>query len=267
MAIRTMTFIDGGWMFHNKRHLLEAFDSPDFDVDYKKIPLLIREHLKKVTGSDIDNIRTNFFGSMPINKPDFNPSRQKAFYKYLREECFFEAEVFDIDYQNDDDLKPRDKSLNIAFASSIMGNAALNTFDVAAFIAGDPDYIPLIKRLRMLGKRILLVGLKDSMDTRLQSKIGMFDFPTLFLDENLEYLKLERNDHYRECMACGEAELTNWHGAEFYCSNCRENDNRMALRTCDSCGKVEETTWSENYYYCFECRESHRKTSTAPAIF
>jgi predicted RNA-binding Zn-ribbon protein involved in translation (DUF1610 family) len=264
MAIKTMLFIDGGWMFHNKKQLVEAFENDENDVDYKKFPTLVSNHLKKITNNNIDLVRTNFFGSIPVNKPEFNSSKQKSFYKYLKEDCFFETEVFEIDYQNDPELKPKDKSLNIALTSSVMGNAALDSFDVAAVIISDPGYIPMINRLRMLGKRILLIGLSNSTDVRLQSKQYLFDYPSLYLDEHIDFLKLERNEHYRECMSCGDAELTNWHGAEFYCSGCRENDNRANLRTCDSCGRVEETTWSESYYYCFDCRESHRKTQTSP---
>ena len=33
-------------------------------------------------------------------------SKQKAFYKYLKEECYFVTDIFEIDYQNDELLKP-----------------------------------------------------------------------------------------------------------------------------------------------------------------
>lgn len=267
MSVKTMLFIDGGWMFHNKKLLLESFDNEQSDVDYKKIPLLVKKHIEKVTGNSVDLVRTNFFGSIPVNKPDFNSNKQKSFYKYLKEDCYFETEVFDIDYQNDAEFKPKDKSLNIALSSSVMGNCALQTFDVAALIVSDPSYLPMVSRLRMLGKRVLLIGISTSLDTRLQSKAGYFDFPNLYLDEHLDFLKLERNEHYRECMSCGDSELTNWHGPEFYCTSCRENDTRANVRICDSCGKEEETTWTESYYYCYDCREAHRKDgSSAKAV-
>lgn len=258
-----MLFIDGGWMFHNKKILLDAFDSEEVDVDYKKIPLLVKKHVEEHTGCNADVVRTNFFGSIPVNKPDFNSNKQKSFYKYLKEDCFFETEVFEIDYQNDDDFKPKDKSLNIALASSAMGNVAIDSFDIAAFVISDTSYIPLINRIKALGKRVILVGIDNGVDVRLQNRKTIFDLPNLYLDHNLPFIKLERNEHYRACMNCQAEELTNWHGAEFYCENCRENDNRANLRVCDSCGKEEETTWSESYYYCFDCREAHRKTSTS----
>ena len=60
-------------------------------------------------------------------------------------------------------------------------------------------------------------------------------------------------------MSCGKEEMTNWHGTDFYCSDCRDNDTRAQIRTCNNCNKEEETTWTEPYYYCFDCRESYRK--------
>lgn len=254
-----MVFIDGSWMFHNKKHLVEACGAEDYDIDYKKIPLVIQDHLYDYMTLDVDIVRTHFFGSMPVNKPAFNPAKQKAFYKYLKEECLFNTEVFETDYQDDPEAKPKEKALSIALTASMMANAAGNIYDIAAFIAGDPDYIPLIKRARALGKRVLLIGLRNGSDTRLQDKTSLFDYPVLYLDDYLDKLKLERNEHYRACQSCSKEELTNWHGSDFYCSECRENDSRLKLRECNNCGKNEETTWEETYYYCYDCRESYRK--------
>ena len=157
-------------------------------------------------------------------------------------------------------LKPTNNSLQIALASSLLYNAGLNTsYDIAAIALGDPDYSSMIKRARMLGKRILLIGIKNSPDTRLRSRTTLLDYPVLYLDDHLETLKLNREEHYRQCMSCDNEEMTNWHGSDFYCSKCRENDSRASLRTCNNCNKEEETTWSEPYYYCFDCRESYRK--------
>ena len=79
---------------------------------------------------------------MPLNKPGFVPSKQKSFYKYLKEECYFVTDIFEIDYQNDELFKPQDNSLQIALASSLLYNAGLNTsYDIAAIALGNPDYV------------------------------------------------------------------------------------------------------------------------------
>ncbi|MGB0428020.1 MAG: NYN domain-containing protein [Flavobacteriales bacterium] len=264
MALKTMLFVDGSWMFHNKKFLIESLNNEQSDINYKKIPNLVSDHMYSVLGRDVDLVRTHFFGSILVNKPDFNSNKQKSFYKYLNEDCYFETEVYEIDCNNDPEYRPRDKHLAIALTSSIMYNAALDNFDVAAIIINDLSYIPLINRLRSMGKRVVFIGLRNANDIFLQSRTSLFDYPNLYLDDHIEVLELERSEHYRSCMSCEKEELTNWHGSEFYCEVCRTNDKRAQLRACDSCGREEETTWMESYFYCFDCRESHRKKMSAP---
>jgi hypothetical protein len=100
--------------------------------------LVIQEHLLNNLTIDVDIVRTYFFGTMPLNKPGFQSSKQKAFYKYLKEECYFVTDIFEIDYQNDELLKPTNNSLQIALASSLLYNAGLNTsYDIAAIALGN----------------------------------------------------------------------------------------------------------------------------------
>ena len=35
MSVKTHVYIDGSWMFHNKKFLVEAYGEEDYDVDYK----------------------------------------------------------------------------------------------------------------------------------------------------------------------------------------------------------------------------------------
>jgi len=69
MSVKTHVYIDGSWMFHNKKFLVEAYGEEDYDVDYKKIPLIIQEHLLNNLTIDVDIVRTYFYGTMPVNKP------------------------------------------------------------------------------------------------------------------------------------------------------------------------------------------------------
>mgnify|MGYP001265550235 CR=1 FL=1 len=264
MSVKTHVYIDGSWIFHNKKHLIDAYGQDDYDIDFNKISLVIQQHLLNNLTIDVDIVRTYFFGTMPLNKVGFDSNKQKAFYKYLKEECHFVTDFFEIDYQNDESFQPNINSLQIALTSSVLYNAGLNTsYDIAAIALADPSYQSMIKRARMLGKRILLIGIKDSFDNRLRSRTTLFDYPVLYLDDYLDTLKLNREDHLRKCMGCDNEEMTNWYGTDFYCSECRENDSRAKSRKCNNCGKEEETTWAEPYYYCFDCRESYRKNQNS----
>jgi hypothetical protein len=133
---------------------------------------------------------------------------------------------------------------------------------VAVLVAGDVDYVPVLRRIRRLGKRVQLVAMNPirghviSCKTLLSAP-GCFDFPHIFMDEHAKEFRLQRDMQKRCCMNCGVEEETTWAGEEFYCAECRAKRARKT-RTCDSCGKEEETTWDKDFFYCSECRANYR---------
>ena len=34
MSVKTHVYIDGSWIFHNKKHLIDAYGQDDYDIDY-----------------------------------------------------------------------------------------------------------------------------------------------------------------------------------------------------------------------------------------
>ncbi|MCK5879237.1 MAG: NYN domain-containing protein [Holophagae bacterium] len=227
MALKTMIFIDGSWIFHNKAEIVNAFHDPDFKINYQSIPQLVSNHLASVSEKEIDIVRTCFFGSIPVNKPGFDPGAQEAFYDYLRKECHFETEIYEIDFKNQQGLSPQEKCVDIALASSMMHYASIpGAIDVTVLLAGDFDYMPVLRRVRAMGKRTLLAGLRRlgsiyPTSQKLLHSTDLFDFPHLFLEEHLDEIRLVKEKHNRKCLSCGTEELTDWSGPAFYCSDCR----------------------------------------------
>ncbi|MGN0885863.1 MAG: hypothetical protein ACI4RT_02575, partial [Candidatus Spyradenecus sp.] len=133
----------------------------------------------------------------------------------------------------------------------------------------DADYVPVLQRIRQLGKRVQLVAMGAVRGHVISSKALVtatrcFDFPHIFMDEHASEFRLQRNMQTRLCMNCGKEEETTWGGEEFYCSECRAKRARR-VRVCDNCGKEEETTWDKDFFYCSECRAKYRSgESTAP---
>ena len=228
MALKTMIFIDGSWIFHNKAEIVTAFQDPDFKINYVSIPELIADHISACTHAPVDIVRTCFFGSIPVNKPNFDVTGQQAFYDYLQKDCRFETEIYEIDFKNQVGFSPQEKCVDIGVATSMMFYAALpGALDVAVLLAGDFDYMPLLKRVRTMGKRTLLVALRQlgnvyPTSQKLLNSTDLFDFPPLFLEEHLEKIRLVKEKYPRECLTCGTVELTDWSGRAFYCQTCRD---------------------------------------------
>ena len=270
MSVKAMVFVDGSWLYHNRKTIVNVASTDDFEIDYEKLPHLIAEVLGDKLDIDVDIVRTCYFGVIAINKPGYNPTKQRAFYDYLSERCYFETELHSIDFRQPPTSRLDERCVEIALASSMMYYAAMpGAFDVAVLLGGDLDYLPLLRRVRSLGKRVQLVALHNT-DKRIATSeellrdATLYDFPPIYLDAHTEALRHQREEKTRACGVCAKEEVTSWTGTEFCCSACRDKVRRKT-RTCDSCGKEEETSWSKPYFYCISCRRSYRGGSADPA--
>jgi hypothetical protein len=265
MSVKLMIFIDGSWLFHNLSHLRDAFGDPDYIIDYKKLPKIIASHIgPHLSNIPVDIVRINFFGAMPQNKPGFDPIPQKNFFDFLEKDCLYTMEIYDIDFKYNSDIHPQEKCVDIALATSVMSYMIMpNSYDVAAIVAGDLDYMPLMRRVRMLGKRVQLVAMKAvdnyaPSSEKLVNDHELFDFPVLYLDDHLEELRLVREKKLRVCEICNEKQFTFWDGPSFLCPICLTERSQAMVRTCQSCGIQRETSWKGEIFYCDICREKHR---------
>lgn len=266
MSAKLMIFIDGSWLFHNLSHLREIFQDSNYVIDYRKLPELIRSKLSKQVG-DIDIVRTFFFGAMPINKPGFDPTPQQNFFTFLEKECHYVLEIHDINFKNNLDIHPEEKCVDVALATTMMMYAAIpGNFDIAALVAGDLDYMPVLRRVRFLGKRVLLIAMKAYADyapsnEKLIYDHTLYDFDVMYIDDNLEELRLVREKKLRVCDACGEKKFTYWEGDQFYCPECLKKyaeKNKPMSRKCAMCGGNFETSWHGDVFYCDDCRDKYR---------
>jgi uncharacterized LabA/DUF88 family protein len=266
MAVKAMLFIDGSWMYHNRKQIVNADENEDFDIDYRKIPLIVKKFLESKLQTDVDMVKTHYFASIAINRPGFDNSKQRQFFEMLSTRCFYNTEVYELDFKNMEKSR-HEKAVDIALAASMLYYAAVPAaYDIAVVIAGDYDYLPLYKRAKLLGKRVCLVGLHPigefyPTSPRLTEDNRLFDLPMIFMDDYAMELRLTKEERSRNCDGCAREEVTTWEGEKFYCMVCRaENHASRIDRVCDSCGKSESTTYTTEWFYCRECREEYNRT-------
>ncbi len=232
--VKAMVFIDGSWLYHVRPYLLNLDGRQDFELDYRALPTLVREHLKMQLGMPVDVVRTYYFGTVAVNKPGHDNLRERQFYEMLNKRCNYNTEIYEFDFRNKETGR-RENCLEVGLTSTAMFHAVQpGVFDIACILAGDIDYQPLVRHLRLMGKRTLLVGVKGAngfypMHPRLIEETNLFDIPTLFLDENLDRLQYQRTEQLRSCDSCGKEEATTFTSEWFYCKSCR--DEYKQLRT------------------------------------
>jgi hypothetical protein len=97
-----MIFIDGTWLYKNRKRL-EGEYGEKLVIDYGKIRPLIKNLLQQyLEGAEVDIVRTYLFGSYPVNvAPEDQElaNRQYEFYMDRKRKDQFEVELFKIDFR------------------------------------------------------------------------------------------------------------------------------------------------------------------------
>lgn len=222
MSQKAMVFIDGGWLYKNRTILFAKLGEENFEIDYAKLPKVFCEDVANHLDEDISLVRTNYFGTIPSARSGFNTTKQYAFYDFLEANCGYETEIHEVDLGTDENW------IKMSLASSLMYYAAQpGAFDIAVVLGDDPDYAPALRRARLFGKRIQVVGVHapngklPPAGTTLASRKRVSDFPLLWLDDHANEVRLIRERVTRVCKLCGKEEETTWAGPEFFCTNCR----------------------------------------------
>ncbi|MDI6798037.1 MAG: NYN domain-containing protein [Desulfatibacillaceae bacterium] len=243
---KIMIFIDGTWLYSNLNLLSKRFGD-DYKLDYGKLPHLLADLVEEKIGrTQTDLVRTCLFASIPENNDpaDDHIVRQKQdFFDILREEYHYDVEIFPINYRGrhirrherdaSDEFIPQEKCVDIALASSMLYYAAIpNAYDIAVAVIGDRDFVPVLQKLRRLGKRVAIASVKGSCATDYEDPrdpLGLKDFDTIWIGDHLDKLELRLEKRMVLCQSPfheGErqvytAELIR-KGRRFYCAACRE---------------------------------------------
>jgi uncharacterized LabA/DUF88 family protein len=88
-------------------------------------------------------LRAHYYTSVTGDEPRVNEIRRA-----LRQ-IGFDPEVFKKEAQ-----KEKAKGVDIALTKDVLAGAFLNNYEIAVLIAGDGDYVPLIKEVKRLGKLV-----------------------------------------------------------------------------------------------------------------
>ena len=222
MSQKAMVFIDGGWLYRSRTTLFAKLGEENFEIDYAKLPKIFCEDVANRLDEDISLVRTNYFGTIPSARSGFNTSKQYAFYDFLERSCGYETEIHEVDVGTDENW------IKMSLASSLLYYAAQpGAFDIALLIGDDPDYAPVLRRARLFGKRIQIVGAHDADGKQpppaatLATRSRVADFPLLWIDDHASEVRLVRERVTRVCKQCGREEETTWAGPELFCVACR----------------------------------------------
>ncbi|MBW1987999.1 MAG: NYN domain-containing protein [Deltaproteobacteria bacterium] len=245
--IKVMIFIDGSWLYRSTPALGARFGKPEFRIDYGKLPRVLAARVAEATGlgpKDVDVVRTTLFASKPVN---YNPrdeelvAKQMSFFNMLAEDYHYETELYDINFRGsrvkpessrEEPFRPTEKCVDVALASAMLYYAAIpNAYDIALAVVGDRDYIPALRTIRRLGRRVAIATVEENCAREYKDpvdRLGVRDFDTILLGDLLDELELVYEPQWQTC----ESELHEGDplvldsyrprkGEKFFCDACR----------------------------------------------
>lgn len=252
---KVMLFIDGTWLYRNLPALASQMGKPSFRIDYGKLPRVLAQQLSEELAfgqadaeravNQAEVVRTYLFGSYPDR---YDPQDKRLvestldFYDMLKMEYHFELELFPIDFRNqrvrredraDDENELAEKCVDVALATNMVYLATVpGVFDIAIVTIGDKDFMPALKLVRRLGKRIAIASIRSSCSHEfldLYDRAGVRDFDVIWLDDLLNELELKYELHAQECQHANhdgdrmvETTFRPRKNQVFYCETCRE---------------------------------------------
>ncbi len=175
-------------------------------LDFLKERLSQQKELR-VEPKEIDIVRAYMFGHVPRNVSDrdkLDAAAIETFYEIVEREFGYDVELVDIDYGGrrlraidrfaenpDDEWTPREKRVDVALASSMLFYAAIPyAYDIAIPVIGDEDFVPVLQKVRSLGRRVAIASIKTRRNSPCShvysaeyDEEGIRDFDVIWLNE------------------------------------------------------------------------------------
>lgn len=168
--IKVMIFID-------YRNLI----SSQYKVDIFQIDNVITDHLFKITGTNIDHVRTHvFMGGSTESQSQFIENMIRN--------------GIEVEINSQHHSREQEKGTDVAMACRALSLAHQNAYDLGIIVSGDADLLPAIKEIRQLGKRVMVACFEDRVakiykDPTLES--GPIDLDIFYLDTVIDAIAIQ----------------------------------------------------------------------------
>ncbi len=253
-VIKVMVFIDGTWLYLNTSKLATEQDQ-EYHIDYGLLPKVLGAKVSEYMSiPDLDIVRTHLFGSIAANHnvlDDDAVQRRQDFFDRLREEYNYEVEIFPINFHGrrlkkkdrpeSDEFEPKEKCVDIALATSLLFNAAIDAFDLAIVVIGDRDYVPVLQSVRRIGKRIVIASIKNSCPPEYSDPLDpkrVKDTSIIWINDIIPDIELKYERRQLDCQSpLHVGERKEWttfrprRGMPFFCDDCRKRFSEQKAAT------------------------------------
>lgn len=190
-----MVFIDGSWLWHSMMSLNLKESGRKLDIG--NLPLILTAEVSSIQQQALLLNGTIFTSSVPVNVDPADQNlvaKRFSFLDLLKKKYRFTMDLYEIDFKgrrlrksdrNPTDVwHPKEKCVDISMASNFFFYH--QSYDIAIAVTGDKDFLPALRRLRLLGKDVIIATFEASCSQKLHCPGGYNEFPVIVIDRLLE---------------------------------------------------------------------------------
>ena len=154
---KIMIFIDGS-------NLFKAANRMNVYFQYSK--------LAKILTKDRNVIRIFYYSGRKVP----NTSPQKRYFKMLKKLGFevittpLKKREFKCPECDHEELIEIEKGVDASLSTDLLWYASQNAYDIAILLSGDSDYVPAVKRVRLLGKSVEVWSFENPLAPELKKE-------------------------------------------------------------------------------------------------
>lgn len=159
-VFQTYAYVDGAYLRAEGEALTVPFPNP------RMVVLWVVDAVQSIGGRVLLR-RTSFYDAEPSDQPPL-----PALGQYWQ----FVENQFDTDLRFGEVRgKPkRQKGVDVLLAVDMLSASFRQLFDVAVLIAGDADFVPLVREVRRLGVTVVVAGVRNTTARELQIAADRF---------------------------------------------------------------------------------------------
>lgn len=182
VATRVGVFIDGSWV---KATLREQCLTIDFTFFMEELKGEVQKLVYVTTGAvNVPDVSVSYFSSSNGDE------EESMLHEFLKSYLHYVMEIYPRIRSDREPSHYMEKGVDVALASRMVLGAATNSYDIAVLVSGDGDFLPAIKIVKELGKKILLVVARGcislaSTSKTLAQEAESFGFKVLCLNDFL----------------------------------------------------------------------------------
>ncbi|ODS42129.1 MAG: hypothetical protein MSIBF_01980 [Candidatus Altiarchaeales archaeon IMC4] len=129
---------------------------------------------------------------------------QQNFFKSAKAFNFFEICALPLKYDYDN-IRLFQKGVDVQLAVDVVSHAYMNNYDTAIICTGDIDLVKSVERVKLLGKRVIVVAHPDNMSQTLHKEGDYFlNVAKLTKDDLKTFTCPEKEMYDAVCSTCGE---------------------------------------------------------------